>query len=203
MDSHVRLNCCCLPVTCGLASLQIWKIQVLLEAKDYSTHHSEAAVITPSIVLTIINCLQLRHDYLQLTDYIGHHSDYRAAVLRSRVENMGKGKHFEITTMSSRGNSQVPWNAQFSKPIDQCNPGIMFRRFPVPQKWVDAGYVKDCVTASMCHMMHSRLFFHCFSSRNPPSWDLKSARNSKTKKSKGKPNKVLTSGYRSPWSQFG
>ena len=25
--------------------------------KDYSTHHSEAAVITPSIVLTIINCL--------------------------------------------------------------------------------------------------------------------------------------------------
>ena len=141
-------------------------------------HHSEAAVITPSIVLTTINCLQLRHDY------IGHYY-YRAAVLRSRVENMGKGKHFELTTMSSRGNSQVPWNAPFSKPIDQCNPGTMFWRFPVPQKWMDAGSVKDCVTASMSH---SRLFFHCFSRRNPPSWDLKSVRNSKAKKSEGKPN---------------
>ena len=134
MDSHVRLNCCRLPVTCGLASLQIRKIQGLPEAKDYSAHHSEAAVITPSIVFTIIDCLQLRHDYVQLTDYTGHHRDYRAAVLRSRVENIGKGKHFELTTMSSRGNSQVPWNAPFSKPMDQCNFGTMFRRFPVPQK---------------------------------------------------------------------
>ena len=74
-------------------------------------------MITPSIVLTLINCLQLRHDYLQLTDYIGHHRDYCAAVLRSRVENVGKGKHFELTTLSSRGNCQVPWNAPFSKPI--------------------------------------------------------------------------------------
>ena len=39
MDSHVRLNCCRLA--------------------DHSAHHSEAAMITPSIVLTIINCLQL------------------------------------------------------------------------------------------------------------------------------------------------
>ena len=108
-------------------------------------------MITPTLVLTIINCLQLRHDYLQLTDYIGHHRDYRAAVLRSRLENMGKGKHFELTTMSYRGNSQVPWNAPFSKPIDQCKPGVMFQRFPVLQKWVDTGYMKDCVTASMCH----------------------------------------------------
>ena len=86
----MRLNCCCLPVTCGLASLQIRKIQGLQEAKDYSAHHSEAAVITPSIVLMIINCLQLQHDYVQLTDYIGHHRDYRAAGLRSRVEIMAK-----------------------------------------------------------------------------------------------------------------
>ena len=89
-------------------------MQVLLEGKDFSTHHTEAAVITPTIVLTIINCLQLRHDYLQLTDYIRHHCDYRAAVLRGRVENMGKGKHFEITTMSSRGNSHVPWKKKQS-----------------------------------------------------------------------------------------
>ena len=85
-------------------------------------------------VLTIINCPHPRHDYLQLPDYIGHLRDYRAAVLRSREENMGKGKHFELTTMLSFGNSQAPWNAPFSKPINQCNPGIMFRRFPVPQK---------------------------------------------------------------------
>ena len=122
MDSHVRLNCCCLPVTCGLPSLRIRKIQALdtdarLEAKDFSAHQSEAAVITPSIVLTIINCLQLWHYYLQLTDYIGHHRDYRAAVLRNRVENMGKGKHFELTALSSRGNCQVPWNAPLSKRI--------------------------------------------------------------------------------------
>ena len=50
------------------------------------------------------------------------------------MENMGKGKHFELTTMWSRGNSQVPWNALFSKPINQCNPGIMFRRFPLSLK---------------------------------------------------------------------
>ena len=162
----MRRNCCCLPVICGLASLQISIIQALLEAKDFSAHHSEAAVITPTIVLTIINCLQLRHDYLQLTHYIGHHRDYRAAVLRSRVENMGKGKHLELTTMSSRGNSHVSWK---KKTINQCDPGIVFRRFPVPQKWVDAGYVKHCVTASMCHMMYSWLFLPCFSSRNPPS----------------------------------
>ena len=49
-DYYVEINCCCLPVTCRLASLQIWKIEALLEAKDYSTHHGEAAVITPSIV---------------------------------------------------------------------------------------------------------------------------------------------------------
>ena len=66
----------------------------------------------------------------------------------------------------------------------QCNPGITFWRFPVPQKWVDAGYVKDCVTASMNHTMHSRLFFHCFSRRNPPSWDLKYVRNSKKKRAR-------------------
>ena len=87
----------------ALPSCRSEKIEALLEAKDYSTHHSEVAVITPSIVLTIINCLQLRHDYLQLTDYFGHHRAYRAAVLRSRVENMVKGKHFELTTMLSRG----------------------------------------------------------------------------------------------------
>ena len=33
------------------------------------------------------------------------------------MENMAKGKHFELTTLSSHGNCQVPRNAPFSKPI--------------------------------------------------------------------------------------
>ena len=53
VDPHVRFNCCCLPVTWDLASLRIRKMRALgidaiLEAEDFTTHQSEAAVIKPS-----------------------------------------------------------------------------------------------------------------------------------------------------------
>ena len=146
------------------------KIQALLEAKDYSPHHSEAAVITPTIVLTIINCLQLRHDYLQLTDYIGHFTA-TTALLSLGVERKIWAKVSISNSRQCRLGATLRCHGvpRFPNQSIHVIPEYKVRRFPVPQKRVDAEYVKDCVTASMCHMIHSRLFFHCFSSRNPPS----------------------------------
>ena len=110
---------------CGrLVLTPYWRLRILPHTKVKPQLKNPAR-----IVLTIINCLQLPHDYIQLSDYIRNHGNYLAAVLGGRLENMGKAK---LNTLSSRGNYQVLWNAPFSKPIGLTSGELSGQGFHSP-----------------------------------------------------------------------